>query len=32
MGLPDDNPSSFGDHYGFGGHAASETPKIWYGQ
>jgi hypothetical protein len=21
MGLPDDNPSSFGDHYGFGRHA-----------
>jgi hypothetical protein len=21
MGLPDDNPSSFGDHYGFGCHA-----------
>jgi hypothetical protein len=21
MGLPDDNPSSFGDHYGFGGGA-----------
>jgi hypothetical protein len=21
MGLPDDNPSSFGDHYGFGHHA-----------
>jgi hypothetical protein len=21
MGLPDDNPSSFGDHYGSGGHA-----------
>jgi hypothetical protein len=24
MGLPDDNPSSFGDHYGFGGHAGLE--------
>jgi hypothetical protein len=22
MSLPDDNPSSFGDHYGFGRHAA----------
>jgi hypothetical protein len=21
MGLPDDNPRSFGDHYGFGCHA-----------
>jgi hypothetical protein len=21
MGLPDDSPSSFGDHYGFGCHA-----------
>jgi hypothetical protein len=24
MGLPDDNPSSFGDHYGFGRHAGLE--------
>jgi hypothetical protein len=24
MGLPDDNPSSFGDHYGFGCHAGLE--------
>jgi hypothetical protein len=24
MGLPDDNPSSFGDHYGFGGHDGLE--------
>jgi hypothetical protein len=24
MGLPDDNPSSFGDHYGFGRHAELE--------
>jgi hypothetical protein len=24
MGLPDDNPSLFGDHYGFGRHAGLE--------
>ena len=24
MDLPDDNPSSFGDHYGFGRHAGLE--------
>jgi hypothetical protein len=24
MGLPDDNPSSFGDHYGFGRHVGLE--------
>jgi hypothetical protein len=24
MGVPDDNPSSFGDHYGFGHHAGLE--------
>jgi hypothetical protein len=24
MGLPDDNPSSFGDHYVFGHHAGLE--------
>jgi hypothetical protein len=34
MGLPDDNPSSFGDHYGFGCHAGlwrdlQAVGKIW---
>jgi hypothetical protein len=44
MGLPDDNPSSFGDHCGIADimlgwrdeqccwQDSSETPKIWYGQ
>ena len=31
MGLPDDNPSSFGDHYGFGGHAGLEgLASCWH--
>jgi hypothetical protein len=28
MGLPDDNPSSFGDHYGSGGHAGLDRLAI----
>ena len=31
MGLPDDNPSSFGDHYGFGRHAGLEgLGNCWH--
>jgi hypothetical protein len=29
MGLPDDNPSSFGDHYGFGHHAVLKGKDLW---
>jgi hypothetical protein len=29
MDLPDDNPSSFGDHYGFGCHAVLEGKDLW---
>jgi hypothetical protein len=30
MGLPHDNPSSFGDHYGSGGHAGLDgSERCW---
>jgi hypothetical protein len=29
MGLPDYNPSSFGDHYGFGRHFVLKGKDLW---